>query len=63
MTHDRITRALAKASKDYRHAVAMGELAFSEAAKRRHARRAKVAAARIRDARRELASGSLLIEA
>lgn len=55
MTHDRITRALARAQKDYRHALAMGELAFSVAARKRHERRARVAKARMADLRHDMA--------
>lgn len=60
MTQDRATQALAKANKDYRHAMAMIELAFSDTAKRRHARRARVAEGRIKDARRTIAMGCIL---
>jgi hypothetical protein len=59
---NRDSRALSRAAKDYRHAMAMLALAFSDSAKRRHARRAKVAEGRMREARRAIAMGACLLE-
>lgn len=63
MTSDRATRALSRALNDLRHAKAMAALAFSEPARKRHERRAAVAASRVKDAQRWIASGSRLLEA
>lgn len=60
MTQDRIIKAIARATRDLHHARAMGALAFGEAARKRHARRERVAANRIREAKRALAMGGLL---
>jgi hypothetical protein len=47
-------RALNRAARDYRHAVAMLMQAETPRAQARHSRRAKVAARRMAEARREL---------
>lgn len=56
MTPERAEHALSKARRAYAHAMrALMADDISEAARHRHARRARVAASRIADARRDLA--------
>lgn len=54
MTYDRASIALSRARDDYAHAIDALMSATSEAARRRHARRARVAEGRIRDAKRDM---------
>lgn len=58
MTYDRIERELSEARDDYAHATAALLRAESEAARKRHERRARTAARRIYMARRELAEAT-----
>ena len=55
MTYDRAVQALAIARKDYERSTFAAMNAETDEAKRRHARRARNAEGRIRDARRDLA--------
>jgi hypothetical protein len=54
-TIDTATRALSRARDDYNHALKAAMEATSPAALKRHKRRARVAASRIADARRDCA--------
>jgi hypothetical protein len=56
MTYARITQALSEARDDYAHATRALMAAESEAAQKRHARRAQTAANRIAYYRREIAA-------
>ena len=55
MTYDRATHALARARRDYERATYAALNAETERAQKRHARRARIAEGRIRDAKRDLA--------
>ena len=54
MTYDRAEQALSRARRDYHRAVNALFNAETEAARHRHARRARVAESRIREAMRDL---------
>lgn len=55
MTYDRADLALSRARRDYHRAISALFNAETDAARQRHARRARTAEGRIRDARRDLA--------